>query len=312
MLPFHTILTRDPLKQLLRSGMYPVVNAVVTEFGGVVGEQQLRAMRRGIREFGPRIRIEERQREDGSWESADGVRSPAQQSVLTLFKLADFGADEFDATTQLGVDYLYGLQQPNGLLPLTLAENGFALLVLSALGYRYNRNNNQLLQRLLTLQREDGGWGQAELPADEGEADSPEPPSDISTTLHVLLGFSGFEAYADAPEMQNACQFLGKSLFERTRSKGYRRRRDWQDLYYDWDERGAFGWPSVKLLYLLSCFGYQRGDGLVQTLFRWIRDAQLPNGMWGFDDDGHEWLTLWVLRALRRLFYPDHKPEFID
>ncbi|MCA9520651.1 MAG: terpene cyclase/mutase family protein [Myxococcales bacterium] len=309
MLPFHTILSREPLKPLMRSALYPVIYSVVTEFGGQVTAVQVKAMRKGIRDFPPRLRIEERQREDGGWDPQIDGRTELWEAALTLFKLADFGANQFDAVVQMGVDFVYAHQLGSGLFPLPLPENGLLLFILTSLGYVHNRDNNRLIQRILQLQRPDGGWGRADVPSVRSEE---ETPSDVGATLHLLLGLSAFEEFRDAHEMRRACDFLLASIFKRMHSKGYTRVRDWHSLYYEWDEAGALGWPAVKLLYILTRFGYERTDESLESVFRWVRDQQLTNGMWGHNDDGNEFLTIWVLRAVRMLYYPDFRPDVPD
>lgn len=190
-----------------------------------------------------------------------------------------------------------------------MPENGFILWLLTNLGYVHNRDNNRLIQRFLQLQRPDGGWGRADVPDGLTEEQT---PSDVSSTLHVLLALSCFEEYHDAPELARASDFLLQSIFKRTHSKGYKRVRDWNTLYYEWDHEGALGWPAAKLLLTLSRLGYERADERVAPVFRWVRDQQLGNGMWGHNDDGNEFLTIWILRAVRKLYYPDFQPDVPD
>jgi hypothetical protein len=222
---------------------------------------------------------------------------------------------QFEPEVSQAVDFLYRHQNADGYIEgLNMAQNGFLLWLLANFGVIYSKENNRILQYLIRHQRSDGGWLEPSMEKIWREENHVDPSTSeviscIHTTIHVLLGFCEFEEYQDDPAILKAVELVLANVFQQTASPTLRRKRSWEKLDYGYQESNILSWPLPKVLYFLSRFNYERIDPKVQMIHTWLRDSQLSTGYWGDDEQGNEWLTIWILKILKRIFFPEKEKQ---
>lgn len=270
---------------------------------GVIEAERARVAREG---WGARLLAD--QRDDGNW--GDGKTHRQWWSNLyTLVWLRDLGVDPSDAVVQTAIDrvreritwgpwhndspFFDGESEP--------CINGRVV----ALGAYFNVRTDDLVDRLLGEQLNDGGWNcQSQI----------SPRSSFHTTICVLEGFLAYErAFGATPGIADARQRGEDYLLER---RLLRRLSNGEIINADW-MRLAF--PPLWHYDVLRALDYFRSaerpyDERMAEAIEVIRERRQADGRWLLDvrhkntlyeDIAGEagapnmWVTLGALRVLR-------------
>jgi hypothetical protein len=262
----------------------------------------------------------------GSWTYHGGsrtIRSQADYDVLATYSellvlVSMYRVDRRLPMVQRAAEYLFACQTPAGdirrIYGTQYSPNYTAdiLRLLVEIGHESDPRVMRGLDWLRSMRQDDGGWA---VPARTAwtrplilatklprpiEPDRRKPSSHLITGI-VLRAFAAHPEVRHAPEAREAALLLARRFF---RPDTYPDRREagyWTKLAF------PFRWTDVvSSLDAIARIGIPADQPDVARGLRWIRDHQLPSGLWstGYpnspDPLADHWVSFAAARVVRR------------
>lgn len=318
------VAVHDPVAPLLAAGGPAIAWAVRHD----LFHEQLDA--RALWDLPAVVRARRTQNPDGSWTYRGGtaaIRPPEDYDQLATYTcllelVSKYRLDRREALIERAAEFLLRFQKPEGDLrgiygtQYTPNYTADILRLLIEAGYGDDARVLNGLEWLLSMRLDDGGWA---VPARTAGDHSliraltlPRPlqpkrdmPSSHLITGIVLRAFAVQPVVRERSEIRNAALLLAGRFFTPDAYSDRRAASYWTKLAF------PFRWTDV--VSSLDAIGRMRVDRdhpAVAGGLRWVREHQLPSGMWrsGYrnspDPLADHWVTLATSRALLRFRAP--------
>jgi hypothetical protein len=288
----------------------------------------------GVWQFPEVQKVLQKQLPDGSWKHT-GKQTVAypqyHHSLVATWKTFRLLVERYELNKTLepakkAAEFFFSCQTGQGDIRGMLANQyatyytGSMLAILIKTGYETDPRVEKGLRWLLSMRQNDGGWSIPILThyfdaktmyrltglfAEPIEPDRTQPFSHIATDM-VLRSFAVHSQYRYSKEVHKAADLLKSRFFQPDAYTSY------HDAHY-W-VRFAFWWPNIiTSLDSLSLMGYSKDDMDIKKGLDWLRENQLPDGLWKLDyskgakekvNDTSEklWLALKVARLFKRFY----------
>jgi len=270
--------------------------AVTVQFREEILAERIKTeMREEMECYSVRRQVFSEQRDDGSWPNGDGDET-FFEVVRRLFCLHDLGVRKTDEHVVKAVAWLGKVQARDGSFPLNLHHTAYTLWVLAMYGFGRTASAKKLVKYLEKMRRKDSGWLDPQLEPrlyeQEGAHSCP------WTTLHVVLALTEYPEQRRNMEVRKATVFLLDRMFKRSHSTFFEHPDHWRELDYGYDGTACFKWAIPKMVLVLGRLGCGPETKEVADLLEFLRKTLRPNGRWGANLEGNDFLTLRILRAL--------------
>jgi Prenyltransferase and squalene oxidase repeat len=275
----------------------------------------------------PRVRQAARaQNADGSWTYHGGraaVRDREDYGQLATYQqllvlVSQYRLDRRHPVVERAAEYVLGLQRPEGDIrgiygsQFTPNYTADLLRLLIEAGYADDARVVAGMRWLLSMRQDDGGWAvpartvtglpltrTLRLPSPVAP-DRSRPSSHLITGI-VLRAFAAHPSLRRRTEAREAAAILAGRFFKPDAYPDRRSAAYWSKLAF------PFRWTDiVSALDTVALIGLEATQPDVARGLRWVREHQLPNGLWpcGYPNSpdplaGH-WVTFAAARVLRR------------
>ena len=297
---------------LLARGTLPVLYWLKRDVLGVPAERELK----NLEKYAERVRLVETQAPDGGWRlkkgaslGPDSAAGRLEVTVRNGFRLYDFGCEPEDEPLSRTVAFILARQnregaflEPSGRV-LPWGGQALTLTLLCRLGLDASPKVQRGFRRMVKAQRADGGW-----PAPPSHGPRPEggerrrktAASSPSVTGLVLGALAESPRWRRSREALRAADWLLDQFFRATRPNGTGEVFRWAEIAYPF-------WTASLLSCVdsLATMGFRPEDRRLRLGLEWLMRHQHPAGPWEArrgkaSVDDHLWVTLSVLRVLRR------------
>lgn len=269
-------------------------------------------------------RILRRQKPNGSWIYPGGkedIRTQENYNQIETYRnlgilVEQFGLSNQHPAIQQATSYLFTFQTQagdfRGIYGNQYSPNytaGIAELLIKA-GYQEDGRINKVLEWLLSIRQEDGGWAipfrtrkhnldAMAMMETTIEPDTSKPFSHMVTGV-VLRAFAVHQSYKQSPEIHRAAKLLLSRLFGK-------------DCYPDratpvyWLRFSFPFWFTdlISALDSLSRLGFSAGEPSVAGALHWFITKQQKNGLWELKvlkGRNRDILRLWLALSICRIF----------
>jgi len=269
-------------------------------------------------------KILRKQKTNGCWIYPGGnkdIRTQENYNQLETYRnlgilVEQFGFNKKHSAIQKAADYLFTFQTPEGDFRGILGNQyspyytaGITELLIKA-GFEHDIRINQVLNWLLSIRQEDGGWAIPFRTRDHNldamspnsqtiEPDKSKPFSHMVTGV-VLRAFAIHQIYKQSKEAQQAGGLIISRLFKK-------------DSYPD---RAApdywlrFSFPFwftdlISAMDSLSLLGFSRTEPQIDKALQWFITNQQENGLWDLHvlkGQKRDILKLWLVLSICRIF----------
>ena len=278
-----------------------------------------------------------KQQRDGSW-SYNGKKTVTYPQhhypLIQTWKIFRPLVEQYQITKEhpdamRASEFLFSCQTEDGDIRGMLANQyatyytGAIMALLVKAGYENDARVERGLEWLLFMRQDDGGWTIPLLThtftrkewqdltskyAEPVEPDRSKPFSHNWTDM-VLRAFAVHPKYRRCKEALRAADLLKASFFQPDAYSSYHDESYWV--------RFLFWWPNlVTALDTLSLMDYSKDDLDVKKGLAWLRENQLPNGLWKPDytknakekyanekfSERSLWLTLSIAKIFKRFY----------
>ncbi len=297
---------------LLARGTLPVLYWLKRDVLGVPAERELK----NLEKYAERVRLIETQALDGGWRlkkgaslGSDSVAGRLEVTVRNAFRLFDFGCEPEESPLCGAVEFILARQgrdgaflEPSGRV-LPWGGQALTLTLLCRLGLDANVKVQRGFRRMIKAKRADGGWPAPppHRPRAEGAKKSRRTVVSSPSETGLVLG-----ALAESPRWRNgrealrAADWLLDQFFRAKRPDGPGEVFRWSEITYPF-------WTAnlLSCVDALATMGFRPEDRRLRLGLEWLMRRQHPAGLWEArrgkpSVDDHLWVTLSVLRVLRR------------
>lgn len=310
---------------LLARGSLPILFWLKRDILNVPIERESKNMRK----FAARVRILETQKPDGSWWEKRSDTPIYWERTLyrvdtlrNLYRLYDYGCTIKEEGIQRALEFLFSLQSKEGdfrgtvLNLYTPTFHALALEMLCLYGLDKDRRVQKGFRWILANRQKDGGWALYHPRASQSGVKSaasawfnprgqPFKPRRSQPFSHHVTGMV-LRAFAESPTWRNSkeawqagekllgCFFCDEVYEEKTFPS------DWENICYPFWNTDILG-----SLDSLSKVGFSAENETIQKGLVWLMKRQNSQGFWECGSkratlEDHLWITLAVLRALKR------------
>jgi hypothetical protein len=270
--------------------------AVALQFREEILVERIKAdLREEAAAYPPRQAVFAEQKPDGTWPDGSGDER-FFEVVRRLFSLNDLGVRKGEEHVAKAIAWLETVQKPDGSFPLNIHHTAYTLWVLAMYGYGKTPMAKRILKYLEKERRADSGWLDPQL--EPRLAEQAESPSCPWTTLHVVLALTEYPDQRRNMEVRKAAVFLLDRMFKRSHQSFFGHPDHWHELDYGYDGTACFKWAIPKMVLILGRLGCGPETREVADLLDALRKTLRPNGRWGANLEGNDYLTLQILRAL--------------
>jgi hypothetical protein len=270
--------------------------AVTLQFREEILAERVKAeWREEMEAYTARKQILSEQKKDGTWPNGEGEET-FFEVVRRLFALHDLGVRKTDEHVTRAVAWLSKAQKRDGSFPMNLHHTAYTLWVLAMYGLGRSPAAKKIVKYLEKTRRKDSGWLDPQL--EPRLAEQPDSPSCPWTTLHVVLALTEFSEQRRNMEVRKATVFLLDRMYKRSHPTFFEHPDHWRELDYGYDGTACFKWAVPKMVLVLGRLGCGPETQEVADLLSFLRKTLRPNGRWGANLDGDDFLTLRILRAL--------------
>lgn len=264
----------------------------------ILAERVKPDLKEAAENWGPRLDLLRRQREDGSWPTPKGNGDEAAFFTVArqLLALHDQGVRKDDPAVQKALSFLDKVQNEDGSFSLNIHHTAFTLWVLAMFGLGKTPVARRAVRFLEKTRRADSGWLDPQL--EPGLAEERNSPSCAWTTLHCVFALAEFPEQRRSLEVRKGAVLLLDRLFKRNHKSFFGHPDHWRELDYGYEGTACFKWAVPKMLLILGHLGCGPETKEVSDLLDFLRKTLRPNGRWGATIEGNDELTLRVLRSL--------------
>jgi hypothetical protein len=322
MLKFNTA---KAIEFLLARGSLPILFWLKKDILNVPIDREDKNMRK----FAARVRILETQKPDGSWWEKRSDTPLYWERTLyrvdtlrNLYRLYDYGCSAREEGIQRSLEFLFSLQSKEGdfrgtvLNVYTPTFHALALELLCLYGLDRDRRVQKGFRWILDNRQKDGGWALYHPRASQCGASSiashwanprgqPFKPRKSQPFSHHVTGMV-LRAFAESPtwrgskEARQAGEMLLSCFFHDEVYEDKTFPSDWEKICYPFWNTDLLG-----SLDSLSKVGFSAENETIQKGLAWLQGKQNGQGFWECGSEkasleDHLWVTLAVLRALRR------------
>ena len=331
-LDWLNIFSNDPIKPLLSSGNLAII--YFTE-GDILEEpvedisilQELPAVQKIIK----------KQTSEGFWKStsANKNKHPAQNYELletyrhTNILVNQYGLNREHPCMESAAEYLFSCQTEEGDIRGIIGEqyapyyNGIIASILNLAGYAKDSRVERIIQWLLTMRQDDGGWvigspgcmgkyKKEEINAlttqfvgTRNDFDRAKPFAHSGTGM-VIRAFCSHPIHRKSPEAKKAAQLLASHFFKKDNYSSYQHPDNWVRFKY------PFWWTDlISALDSVSLIGLPKDHTNVSEALQWFIEHQEPSGLWkasysnihkNTENSKTRELQLWINLAILRIF----------
>ncbi|MFP4082343.1 MAG: prenyltransferase/squalene oxidase repeat-containing protein [Candidatus Aminicenantes bacterium] len=322
--------TNKAIEFLLARGNLPILYWLKKDILEVPVEREYK----NLKKFASRIRILKKQQPDGSW-SRKKYEGPPRweksyyivETLRNTFKLYNYGCVIKDDSIQRAVNFLYSTQSKEGdfrgayLNEYAPTYHALTLEILCFLGLDKDKRTQKGFQWIIDNTQHDGGWvipyrtiDKADLKTRlnfEAQAklkpvmpDKTQPFSHLVTGM-ILRAFAASPTWRTSKEAKKAGELLVSRFFKPDKYEDRRLPFFWEEITYPF-----WGTDLLSSLDSLSKIGFDTNHEKIQQALRWLRKRQDEEGYWKAKTakpslENHLWVTLAVLRVLKRFGYLD-------
>ena len=326
------IFSQDPIKPLLNSGNPAIIYFTKRDIlhepvEGISTLQELPAVQKIIK----------KQTSGGFWKStsANRKKAPAQNyDLLETYRHANILVHQYGLTREQpcierAAKYFFSCQTEEGDIRGIIGEqyapyyNGIIVSILNLAGYAEDSRLERVIQWLLTMCQDDGGWvigspgcmgkyAKEELNAlttqfigTRHDFDRTQPFAHSGTGM-VIRAFSTHPAYQKSPEAKKAAQLLASHFFKKDNYSSYKHPDNWVRFKY------PFWWTDlISALDSVSLIGLPRDHKKVAEALQWFIEHQESSGLWKIsyssihkssENSKTRELQLWISLAILRIF----------
>ncbi|HEX9908887.1 MAG TPA: hypothetical protein VGB78_10575 [Thermoplasmata archaeon] len=291
-----------------------------------------------------KLKLLGRMNQDGTWpisrnkqiaeEAGSGqpVGFTYRTMLWNLFMLSEYKAERSDGHVGASVEKMLGWQEDEGYIPGPWTDvipvpyyNGYALYLMTRLGFQSDKRVGRLADWLLSIQRMDGGWNKPfvmdlhytpeframrmrdflKFVEERGWRSFDlkgltQYPSCAYTTMMVIWGLMQQPKVARSSAVRRGADFILDRFFKRNPHPSYYMSEEhWTRLTYPY----RFG-SGLMALDMLTELGYGPDDERMDRPIKWLLGARAADGMWSQSDRPHperdQFITLIALRTLHR------------
>ncbi len=273
-------------------------------------------------------RILRRQQPDGSWISPGGnkdIRTQENYNQIEAYRnlrilVEQFGFNRKHPAIQKVASYLFKFQTQEGdfrgIYGNQYSPNysaGITELLIKA-GYEDDTQVKKVLEWLLSIRQEDGGWAipfrtqKHKLDAMAADSTTMEPdkskPFSHMVTGVVLRAFAVHQTYKESEEIQRAGELLLSNLFKRDHYPDRAAPDNWLRFSFPF-------WFTdlISALDSLSLIRFSESDPGIHEALQWFVLNQQQTGLWELKitkgqnrDILQLWLALSICRIFKRLY----------
>jgi len=271
----------------------------------------------------PAIKIINKQQGDGYWRYSAWkakLNEPENYNLLETFRQLGFLVEKYGFTKDHGAikkaaEYIFSCQSDEGdirgFYGTQYSPNYTAAIteLLIKAGYGNNQHVKRILDWLLSMRQEDGGWAIAMRTNNAKYLDVVKNPIAVEpnrkkpfshmVTGIVLRAFAVHSKYRNTKPVEKAGELLTSRFFKPDKYADRRSVEYWTKVSF------PFWWTDiVSSLDSLSYLGFTTSHPQIKLALETLRDKQSESGMWdlkllkGKDQN----LSLWINLAICRIF----------
>lgn len=331
-LDWMKIFSHDPIKSLLSSG-----NPAIKYFSKRNILQETVEEISTLQDLPAVQKIIKKQTSGGFWKSTSANRKkhPAQNyDLLETYRHSNILVHKYGLTREnpcidRAAEYLFSCQTEEGDIRGIIGEqyapyyNGIIASILNLAGYAGDSRVERIIQWLLTMRQDDGGWvigspgcmgkyTKEEINAlttqfvgTRHDFDKAQPFAHSGTGM-VIRAFSTHPVHCKSPEAKKAAQLLVSHFFKKDNYSSYQHPDNWVRFKY------PFWWTDlISALDSVSLIGLPRDHEKVAEALQWFIDHQEPSGLWKIsysnihkssENSKTRELQLWISLAILRIF----------
>ena len=330
------IFSHNPIESLLSSGNSAIIYFTKRDIlGEPVEEVSI------LQELSAVQKIIKRQTSEGFWKSTSANRKkhPAQNyDLLETYRHTNilvhmYGLTREHLCMERAAEYLFSCQTDEGDIRGIIGEqyapyyNGIIVSSLNHAGYAEDSRVERLIQWLLTMRQDDGGWvigspgcmGRytkeelntltTQFVGTRQDFDKIQPFAHSGTGM-VIRAFSTHPIFRNSLEAKKAAQLLASNFFKKDNYSSYQHPDNWVRFKY------PFWWTDlISALDSVSLIGLPRDHEKVAEALEWFIEHQEPSGLWKISYSGiHKnsensktrelqlWISLAILRIYKRYY----------
>jgi hypothetical protein len=284
--------------------------------------------------YPPKMRLLESLREDGTWpiskqrraQEERGPGPPIGWTYVTMLRnlhaLGDMHTGPDEGNVEAALSRILDWQGEEGFIPgpwssayPTPHYNGYALRNLIQFGREDDPRTQRLIEWLLSMQRDDGGWSipfiqdvkyrpeyrhmkmkAFEVLLENGEIPPYDPqehedvPSCIWSTMMVVRGLAWSKGLREKREIHAGADFFLDRFFRRNRHPSLlQSEKNWTRLKYP-----TYLGSGLCALDILTVLGYGPDDERMEKPIRWLMSARSKDGLWYRSERPHPDVDLWI------------------
>jgi hypothetical protein len=312
----------DPLPWLLEEENPPARYGTLRDLlDRPAGDPEVQVARAAIPDYPPVAALLAAQKPGGYWIKPDYYLPKHDGTFWTLSLLADLGLTAENGQIRRACEFMFTFQRENGAFCRRRRVAGKGLVwgerdepctharivrFLIQFGYGGDPRIRAAIDWLLSLQHEDGMWDC-----------HPQGRCGCLRATHDVLRVAALDAeMAAQPAIARGTEIVCSLLMLPGMSK-YHTGASWTILDYP-----PFDMSLVSTLDSLARLGYTAADPQIARALDYLISRQLPGGAWPLDrspyrapllvgqfGEANKWLTLDVLRAIKRLASPHSETD---